>query len=150
MVIDLRLGSKMKKLIVLYLAITVIILAAVIGCAGPKPTPTHTTPETTPPQLFPSTQQPTKPFIKSISVTSPVRPLANATLVAQVDAGAECSITIDYGPSGVQCLHPKIADGSGKVSWTWTVGNFRGKWEIVVKASYVGETAYRSTFFTVQ
>lgn len=108
-------------------------------------------PETTPtPPPRPIPQQPTKPFLEIISVTSPIRPLANATLVAQVDGGAECSITIDYGPSGVQRLRPKIADTHGKVSWTWTVGNFRGTWEIVVKASYGGETAYRSVFFTVQ
>ena len=150
----------MKKLIILCTVILAVILLVPISCAKvpvsipappPKtPTPTPTTPETTPPQLFPSTQQPTKPFLEIISVTSPVRPLANATLVAQSDAGAECSITIDYGPSGVQCLHPKIADGSGKVSWTWTVGNFRGVWQIVVTASYGGETVSHYTFFTIQ
>jgi len=88
--------------------------------------------------------------LRIMSVTSPVRPGVNATLVAQTILGAECSIIIDYGPSGVQSLRPKIADGSGKVSWTWTVGNFRGEWEIVVKANYGGETAYRSIFFMVQ
>jgi len=118
---------------------------------GKVPCTIKVTSETTPtsaPQPIP--QQPAELPLRITSVTSPVRPLANVTLVAETLPEAECYITIDYGPSGVQSLRPKIADGSGKVSWTWTVGNFRGIWEIVVKASYGGETVSRYTLLTIQ
>jgi len=63
---------------------------------------------------------------------------------------AELPLRIISGPSGVQSLRPKTADGTGRVSWSWTVGNFRGTWEIMVKATYGGKTASKITLFTVR
>lgn len=91
--------------------------------------------------------------IKIISVTSPVNAGANATLVAQTLAGAECECEVFY-KSGLNTdsgLFPKTADSSGQVSWTWKVGNREppGDWQIIVRASYGGKTDAASTFITI-
>ena len=95
-----------------------------------------------------------KPALQIVSVTSPVRPGANATLVAQTTSGAVCSITVYYksGASTAQGLYSKTADSSGRVSWTWKVGTRTtpGSWRIVVKASYGGQTVSQEIHFTVQ
>jgi len=102
---------------------------------GKVPCIIKVTPETTP---RPIPQQPAELPLRIISVTAETLP------------EAECYITIDYGPSGVQSLRPKTADGTGRVSWSWAVGNFRGTWEIMVKATYGGKTASKITLFTVR
>lgn len=56
------------------------------------------------------------PSLQIISLTSPVKPGTEASLVAQTMPGAECNMTIDYGPSGISTLPRKTADGSGRVS----------------------------------
>lgn len=88
------------------------------------------------------------------SVTSPVRPGANATLTAKTAPGAKCAITVYYksGPSTAQGLVPKAADAGGNVSWTWKVGTNTtpGTWRIVVTASKDGSTVTKETTFTVQ
>jgi hypothetical protein len=93
--------------------------------------------------------------LQIISVTSPVSPGANATLVAQTTPGAECSIIVYYksGPStATGLMTPKTADNSGRVSWTWKVGTRTtpGSWQIVVSASYEGQTVSQDTYFTVR
>ena len=92
--------------------------------------------------------------LQIVSVTSPVSPGANATLVAQTISGANCDIDVYYksGASTAQGLYPKTADSSGRVSWTWKVGTRTtpGNWQIVVKASYGGKTVTQSTYFTVR
>lgn len=110
--------------------------------SAPRPTP--------PPS---STQQFDQLPFQIVSVTSPVRPGANATLVAQTTPGAECDITVYYqsGASKARGLYPKAADSSGTVSWTWMVGTRTtpGTWLIVVKANYGGKTVTQTTEFAV-
>lgn len=89
-----------------------------------------------------------------VSVTSPVGPGYNATLVAKTTPGARCTITVYYksGPSEAAGLYPKDADANGTVSWTWKVGTRTtpGSWRIVVTASLSGKTVSQTTYFTVQ
>jgi len=118
---------------------------------GTIPCTIKVTSETTPtsaPQPIP--QQPAELPLRIVSVTSPINPGLYATLVIETLPGAECSAIVDYGSSGNSVLHSKIADGSGRVSWTWTVGGFSGTWQIVVKATYGGKTASQITPFTVR
>ena len=131
--------------------ITILLIAVLLvlgACASPAPGPIPT------PTQPPITPTPSELLLQIVSVTSPVSPGANATLVAQAVSGAECSITVYYksGPSEAQGLYPKTADSSGRVSWTWKVGTRTtpGSWQIVVKASYGGKTVTQSTDFTVR
>lgn len=105
-------------------------------------TPTHTS--------SPSTTL----SLQIISVTSPVSPGDDATLVAKTVPGAECDITVylKSGPSTASGLYPKTADSSGRVSWTWKVGTrtTAGSWRIVVTATHNGKTVFRETYFTVR
>lgn len=92
--------------------------------------------------------------LEVVSVTSPVRPGANATLKARSVPGAECTVTVYYksGASTAQGLVPKKADGNGDVSWTWPVGTKTtpGTWRIVVTASYGGKSVAQNTYFKVE
>jgi beta-lactamase superfamily II metal-dependent hydrolase len=128
--------------------------------APPRAPPTST-PTTTPTPTPTSTPTPTPTPIPTneltleiVSMTSPVSPGVNATLVAKATPGAQCDITVYYGsgPSTAQGLYPKTADTSGNVSWTWKVGTRTtpGSWRIVVTASLGGKTVSQTTYFTVQ
>jgi hypothetical protein len=119
--------------------------------------PTTTPPTTTPPTTTPPTTTPpstTELTLEIVSVTSPVSPGHNATLVARTAPGANCDITVYYksGPSTAQGLYPKTADSNGSVSWTWLVGTRTtpGSWRIVVTATLGGKTVSQTTYFTVQ
>jgi hypothetical protein len=116
-----------------------------------------TPPTTTPPTTTPATTTPsptTELTLEIVSVTSPVSPGQNATLVAKIAPGAACDITVYYksGPSTAQGLYPKTADNNGSVSWTWMVGTRTtpGSWRIVVTATLGGKTVSQTTYFTVQ
>ncbi len=97
-----------------------------------------------------SPQQSSELPLRIISLTSPIDPGLDATLVIETLPGAECSAIVDYGPSGNSVLRSQVADGNGKVSWTWTVGRFSGNWQITVKASYGGKSTSTMTPFTVR
>ena len=88
-----------------------------------------------------------------VSVTSPVRAGSNATLVAETNAGANCTIVVYYksGPSEAAGLAPKPADRDGRVSWTWRVGTRTtpGSWQIVVESTMNDATATETVHFTV-
>jgi len=83
-------------------------------------------------------------------VTSPVKAGSKATLVAETTPGTTTSITVYYksGPSSAAGLTTKVADSSGRVSWTWTVGSntSSGTYRIIVVAGPVSV----ETTFTVQ
>ncbi|MDD5537388.1 MAG: hypothetical protein PHF12_00300 [Candidatus Omnitrophica bacterium] len=85
-----------------------------------------------------------------ISLTSPISSGLDATLVVETLPGAECSAIVDYGPSGNSVLPSRIADGNGKVSWTWPVGKFSGTWQITIKASYGGKSVNILAPFTIR
>ena len=144
-----------------YLAIVLTILILLTSQACSPTTSPVNSPETIQPT---STQQPTIPessteqvhelSIEIISVTSPVSPGSNATLVAQTTPGANCDIDVYYksGASTAQGLYPKVADNSGRVSWTWKVGTRTtpGSWGIVVRANHNEQTTTQTTHFTVR
>lgn len=103
-----------------------------VGGAAPTPavtTESHTPAPTPPPTILatPVASPPPAPAAQVTtvtSVTSPVTPGSNATLVARTSSNAACTITVTYnsGPSKAAGLGPKTADGSGDVTWTWKVG----------------------------
>ena len=79
--------------------------------------------------------------VKLISVTSPVRAGAYATVAVSAPAGATCAIVVTYksGPSSAAGLYSQRVR-SGKVSWTWTVGTRTtpGRWPIDVSCGAAG------------
>lgn len=79
--------------------------------------------------------------VRLLSVTSPIRHGAYATLVARVSPARRCLITVYYksGPSTAQGLYAK-RPRNGRVSWTWKVGTRTtpGRWPIVVSCGSAG------------
>lgn len=86
-----------------------------------------------------------------VSVTSPVRKNADATLVAHVVPRRLCRITVHYksGPSQAMGLNPK-RPRHGRVSWTWMVGGNTtlGKWPITVNCGSAG--SFRTHFKVIR
>jgi hypothetical protein len=76
-----------------------------------------------------------------VSVTSPVKKNADATLVAHVVPARRCKITVHYksGPSVARGLNSK-RPVHGRVSWTWMVGGNTtlGSWPITVNCGTAG------------
>jgi micrococcal nuclease len=91
--------------------------------------PTNTPIPATQPPAPTNTQTPPTQAAASvtiISVTSPIARGSTATLNAQASPGANCSITYFVPVSGnvseAQGLQAKVADATGRVSWSWTIG----------------------------
>jgi hypothetical protein len=86
-----------------------------------------------------------------VSITSPVRRNAHATLVAHVVPARRCKITVLYksGPSQAQGLNPK-RPVRGRVSWTWMVGGNTtlGRWPIQVSCGSAG--SFRTHFKVIR
>jgi hypothetical protein len=86
-----------------------------------------------------------------VSVTSPARRNAHATLVAHVVPARRCTITVHYksGPSVAQGLNPK-RPVHGRVSWTWMVGGNTtlGRWPITVNCGSAG--SFRTQFRVIR
>jgi hypothetical protein len=88
--------------------------------------------------------------VRLVSVTSPIRHGAYATLVAAVSPARMCSIAVYYksGRSVARGLYPKRPIG-GRVSWTWKVGTRTtpGRWPIIVSCGSAGtlRTSFRVT-----
>lgn len=86
-----------------------------------------------------------------VSVTSPARRNAHATLVAHVVPARRCTITVHYksGPSVAQGLNPK-RPVRGRVSWTWMVGGNTtlGRWPITVNCGSAG--SFRTHFKVIR
>jgi endonuclease YncB( thermonuclease family) len=107
----------------------------------PTPQPTTAgTPTVAPqPTSIPPTAVPTQPpagTITLISLTSPISPGANATLVIEAAPGAVCDPGVIYksGESTAQGLQAKTAGANGRLSWTWRVGTNTtpGTWVVYV------------------
>lgn len=66
------------------------------------------------------------------SITSPVMPGANATMIVKTDPGAKCVVEVTYDRTKAVDggLIQKTADKEGNVSWTWKVVPTapEGKW----------------------
>lgn len=92
--------------------------------------------------------------VRLVSLTSPVNPGDNATIVVQTTPGALCLITVRYksGPSKAKDLVPKTADSRGIVTWTWRVGTRTtlGRWPIIVTCSADGRQGTLETSFEVR
>jgi hypothetical protein len=86
-----------------------------------------------------------------VSVTSPVKKNADATLVAHAVAARRCRITVHYksGPSVARGLNPK-RPVQGRVSWTWMVGGNTtlGRWPITVNCGTAG--SFRTHFRVIR
>jgi hypothetical protein len=91
--------------------------------------------------------------VKITSLTSPVSGGATATATAHTAAGAACSISVEYksGPSSAAGLGSKAADGSGVVSWSWTVGTrtTAGSWPVTVTCTAAGATSSATAYLVV-
>ena len=91
--------------------------------------------------------------VKLVSVTSPIRHGADATIVVATAPKAACTITVIYksGPSRAQGLIPETADARGRVAWTWRVGTRTtpGTWPIVVNCSSGARSGKLQTSFDV-
>lgn len=128
-----------------------------VGTSPPVGQALFTAPPTASPTIAtasaPMTPAPTHSV--TLSVGSPVSRGRTATASAQTSAAASCTITVTYasGPSSAQGLAPKSADGSGTVSWSWTVGTqtTRGSWPVDVRCtSRDGQTASARQLIVVQ
>jgi hypothetical protein len=86
-----------------------------------------------------------------VSVTSPVKKNADATLVAHVVPARRCRITVHYksGPSVARGLNPKRPVHE-RVSWTWMVGGNTtlGRWPITVNCGTAG--SFRTHFKVIR
>lgn len=69
-------------------------------------------------------------------LNSPVEPGANTSITIRSNAGAKCTILVEYNkvPSKDSGLVPKTTDEYGMVTWTWTVEPTvpYGKWPVTV------------------
>lgn len=78
-------------------------------------------------------------LVRLVSLTSPARQGADATIVVGTAPNAACTITVLYrsGASHAQGLVPKTANAQGRVVWTWRVGTRTtpGTWPIIVNCS---------------
>jgi hypothetical protein len=77
--------------------------------------------------------------VRLVSLTSPIRHGAYATLTVAVSPAQSCSITVFYksGPSRAAGLVPKRG---ARISWTWKVGTRTtpGRWPIAVFCGSAG------------
>ena len=73
------------------------------------------------------------------SITSPVAPGSNASIMVKTNPEANCTVSVIYDktPSKDSGLAPKKADEYGIVEWTWTVENTvpLGSWPVEVTCS---------------
>jgi hypothetical protein len=70
------------------------------------------------------------------SITSPVIPGDNASVIVKTNPGSWCTITVVYDKTAStdSGLKGKTADEFGSVSWTWTVSRSAtlGKWPVTI------------------
>ena len=100
-----------------------------------------------------TTSSTTSPKISLVSLTSPIKRGATATLSIKTTPGAYCTITVIYksGPGQAAGLGPKTAGSDGRVSWSWKVGTNTtpGTWSIVVTAKAGGKSVSKTIPFQV-
>ncbi len=78
-----------------------------------------------------------------VSLTSPIKRGANATITIRTQVGTACSIIVYYkSGSSAAGLGPKVAGANGRCTWTWKVGTNTtpGTWRIVVKTGPISKT----------
>ena len=79
------------------------------------------------------------------SITSPVAPGSNSSIMVKTNPDATCSVSVEYNhvPSKDSGLAPKKADEYGLVEWTWTVESTApvGNWPVKVSCANKKNTA---------
>lgn len=98
---------------------------------------TDTTEETPIPTIKHVEQAENVPVSASVqSLTSPVAPGENASIIIKTNPGSWCTISVMYNkiPSTDSGLKGKTADEFGIATWAWTVEASRptGKWPVTV------------------
>lgn len=80
------------------------------------------------------------------SLTTPVTPGANASIMIRTNPEAKCTIAVIYNnvPSKDSGLVEKIADEYGMVNWTWTVPASTpvGKWPVRVTCANLKKSGF--------
>ena len=99
-----------------------------------------------PPTITPTKPAPDAKVGASVQMlTSPVLPGSNASISVKTNAGAECSISVEYNkiPSTDSGLKKMIANDFGMVNWAWTVESSTplGKWPVEVTCVYNDQSA---------
>jgi len=113
--------------------------------ARPSPSPRPTATATTVPTDTPLPTETLVPVVATelpaagivlISLTSPIVPNSNASLVIQVAPGATCDPGVRYATcwSSAKGLEPKTAGDDGRLGWIWAVGpsTSPGEWTVRV------------------
>lgn len=113
---------------------------ASVSVKAPKPTAQKTTP------ISPHQPKPDAVIGASVQyITSPVTPGMNASITVKTNAGAKCTIVVEYDKvaSKDSGLVPKIAEEFGMVTWAWTVEASAplGKWPVKVTCANVKNSA---------
>lgn len=79
------------------------------------------------------------------SLTTPVMPGDNASVIAKTVAGSTCTIKVEYNKvaSTDSGLKQKTSDEFGSISWSWTVEPTvpEGKWPVTITCAYQERTA---------
>ena len=111
---------------------------------------------TIPPKTIPDN------YLSVESITTPVSPGDEVTLIVRTKIGASCSITVYYQsePFTIPGLDTKIAEDvginffdMGEVTWTWQVDREAnpGRYDLVITASFLeGKTAEANIWYTVR
>jgi len=124
-------------------------LATAVSETAPQPTPV---PEPT--QAPAPAPAPEALTIEVVSLTSPIRPGANASLTIRTAPSAPCTITVYYksGASQAAGLGPQNANAEGLATWRWKVGTRTtpGLWRIVVTAAANGQRSTLEIPFEVR
>lgn len=98
-------------------------------------------------KMTPKTPDPDAPVgVVLQSLTTPLKPPANAALNIKTTPGAACKIDVKYNNVAAQDagLVPKIADEFGLVQWTWSVpsGIVPGKWPVEATCANTKNSGY--------
>jgi hypothetical protein len=118
-----------------------------VGNSGPATVVASApTGQTSEPVIKPSKPSPNaKESVAIESLTTPVQPGANSSLIIRTLPTSKCSITVVYGTTASKDsgLIPKDADEFGTVSWSWTVSEETpvGHAPVTVTCAYNKQTA---------
>lgn len=101
-----------------------------------------------------STPTPAKLAVKVTKQTSSVQQSGTASVTIKTKKNARCTIDVEYasGSSAAAGLGTKTADGSGKVTWKWTVGGNTtlGTWPIYITCHLKDRSGNVDTKFRVK
>ena len=115
-----------------------------IPTSTPTSTPTPTVTST--PTPAPTSTSTPAAGVSFSSLSSPVKRGGTARAVVATTPNTRCTIKVVYNgvTSSASGLGPKTSDGSGSVSWSWTVANStpKGSWPVTVTCGGASATKY--------